>query len=250
MSKTIGVMNATYNYKGVDGQYSFFTDIDVLRKAKFVESVCSYVVTDKSYQAVLRDTIFMWQIIEAFTNINLKDVLNLEESQNALGDIIDFVEETDVVENIVDNMRAGLIQELNETVNLNIEYKTGIHIDPLRDMLANLLKSLEDKMNEIDIPTLMNFASKINEIPDELSADKIAEACANSDAFKKLVDGRRNIEKDDKVVDIVEAAKKKATKATKTTKKKTTAKTTKKKEVKSDIENEAEVKVDTEESKE
>lgn len=243
MSKTIGVMNATYSYKGVSGDYTFFTDIDVLRKAKFVESVCSYVVTDKSYQAVLRDTIFMWQIIEAFTNINLKDVLNLEESQNALGDIIDFVEETDVVENIVDNMRAGLIQELNEAVNLNIEYKTGIHIDPLRDMLANLLKSLEDKMNGIDIPTLMNFASKINEIPDELSADKIAEAYANSDAFKQLVEGRRNIEKDDKVVDIVEAAKKKATKTTKTTKttkKKTTAKTAKKKEVK----------VDTEESKE
>ena len=186
MSKIIGVMNATYNYKGMDGQYSFFTDIDVLKKAKFVESVCSYVVTDKSYQAVLRDTIFMWQIIE-----------------------------TDVVENIVDNMRAGLIQELNEAVNLNIEYKTGIHIDPLRDMLANLLKSFEDKMNGIDIPTLMNFASKINEIPDELSADKIAEAYANSDAFKKLVEGRRNIEKDDKVVDIVEAAKKKATKTTK-----------------------------------
>ena len=223
MSKTIGVMNATYNYKGVSGDYTFFTDIDV-------ESVCSYVVTDKSYQAVLRDTIFMWQIIEAFTNINLKDVLNLEESQNALGDIIDFVEETDVVENIVDHMRAGLIQELNEAVNLNIEYKTGIHIDPLRDMLANLLKSLEDKMNGIDIPTLMN--------------------CANSDAFKKLVEGRRNIEKDDKVVDIVEAAKKKATKATKTTKKKTTAKTTKKKEVKSETENETEVKIDTEKSKE
>ena len=250
MSKIIGVMNATYNYKGVSGDYTFFTDIDVLRKAKFVESVCSYVVTDKSYQAVLRDTIFMWQIIEAFTNINLKDVLNLEESQNALGDIIDFVEETDVVENIVDNMRAGLIQELNEAVNLNIEYKTGIHIDPLRDMLANLLKSFEDKMNGIDIPTLMNFASKINEIPDELSADKIAEAYANSDTFKQLVEGRRNIEKDDKVVDIVEAAKKKATKATKTTKKKTTAKTAKKKEVKSETENEAEVKIDTEESKE
>jgi hypothetical protein len=114
-------------------------------------------------------------------------------------------------------------------------------------MLANLLKSLEGKMNEIEIPTLMNFASKINEIPDELSADKIAEACANSDAFKQLVEGRRNIEKDDKVVDIVEAAKKKATK---TTKKKTTAKTSKKKEVKSEVENEAEVKVDTEESKE
>ena len=63
MSKTIGVMNATYSYKGVSGDYTFFTDIDVLRKAKFVESVCSYVVTDKSYQAVLRDTIFMWQII-------------------------------------------------------------------------------------------------------------------------------------------------------------------------------------------
>ena len=68
MSKIIGVMNATYNYKGMDGQYSFFTDIDVLKKAKFEYDEAWRIITHPTPDVTSYDKDKAQIILDTFRN--------------------------------------------------------------------------------------------------------------------------------------------------------------------------------------
>ncbi len=184
MSNINNVKTGQYNYKGKEYTFDFYTDIDVIKKSKFVTNITDLIVYEDNYQSVLRDVMFDFEIIKIFTNA-FEDT-EIDEKGYLLADVVDFVENTKVVEIVKANAVDGLINELNEAVDKNIEYKTGIHRNPVGEATASLLKTIENKINNIDLDKLMKFAEVFKDTPKDMTLEKLIDAYGKSDVFKQI----------------------------------------------------------------
>lgn len=197
----IEIKTGTYNRNGESIPFEFSTSLSASNKLNFVNSVVKVVVDDDDYNYVIENMIFDFYIVNYFTNI---DVSEITESPNNIDMIEDFLNETDIVNIIKMNAVPGIINELEKAVSLNIEYKTGIHINPISSSLSSLLDTIEQKVDGIDLEEMMGIAESIAGISDELTADKLLDAYAKTDIFKK---NWENAESDEEVVNVVKGGK-------------------------------------------
>lgn len=208
MSNINNVKTGQYNYKGKEYTFNFYTDIDVIKKSKFVTNITDLIVYEDNYQSVLRDTMFDFEIIKVFTNA-FEDT-EIDEKGYLLADVVDFVENTKVAEIVKANAVDGLINELNEAVDRNIEYKTGIHRNPLGEATASLLKTIENKINDIDLDELMKFAEVFKDMPKDMTPEKLIDAYGKSDVFKQIREDtdKRNEKQTAKILEIASESEK------------------------------------------
>lgn len=191
----IEAKNGIYTFKGTDIGFSFYTDLSAVNKVKFVNTVTNYIV-DENYNAIIRDMMFDFEIVDIFTDVDLTEI---RESVDSLSKIEEFLSETKVVDIVKANMADGLLQALNKAVDDNISYRTGVQRNSLSDALSNLLVTFNKKINDIDTDSLMEVAQKLNNMTGDLSADSILEAYVNSDLYKKeseKTQQRRNKQQD------------------------------------------------------
>jgi hypothetical protein len=159
--------------------FNFYTSLTASKKLTFVNSVVNTIIDD-NYNSIIKDVVFDYIMIQVFTDIDtapLEDIDKIEE----------FLADTNVISIIKENVESGLIDELNKAVDMNIEYRTGIHKNPIGEVFANLLNTLENKIDNINIDTdsMMKMAEVFNGISGELTVDKVLEAYSKSDTFKK-----------------------------------------------------------------
>jgi hypothetical protein len=154
----------------------------------FVKNVVNNIVGDDGYDYVIKDLIFDFSIIEVFTNIDTS-FINMKDDD---GDDIDpiiiiehFLEETNVVDIVKANMEIGLLDELNHAVDLDIQYLTGIQHNPINESFANLLSTLEQKITEIDLDSMMVMAQKYANMTEEFTVENAIKEYMNSDIHKK-----------------------------------------------------------------
>lgn len=197
----IEIKTGTYNRNGESIPFEFSTSLSASNKLNFVNSVVKVVVDDDDYNYVIENMIFDFYIVNYFTNI---DVSEITESPNNIDMIEDFLNETDIVNIIKMNAVPGIINELEKAVSLNIEYKTGIHVNPISSSLSSLLDTIEQKVDGIDFEEMMGIAGSIAGISDELTADKLLDAYAKTDIFKK---NWENAETDKEAVSVVKGGK-------------------------------------------
>ena len=162
--------------------FNFYTDLRIADKQKFVNSVANLIVDGEDYNSVIRDLIFDFYVIDIFTDI---DTTEFKKSSFFVNDVEEFLEETNIVDIVKENASPTLFDELNQAVNKLIEYRTGIHFNPLNEVLASLVSTLEKKINEFDMGSMMNMAQKFANITGELTVDKVVDAYINSDTHKK-----------------------------------------------------------------
>lgn len=185
--KEFNIINATYKYNGKEYDYSIYTNVDEVKKQAFVNTVVKMIVTDEGYQMFLREKIFYFQLISVFTDIFTNSQLEIRERGFILQEVFDFIDNTSVIKTILDNLDTNVFDELIEAVNISIEYKTGIHRNPITEGLGHLIETVEKKFEKIDVDSLIGFANAVKDIPDELTAKKIIEAYASVNSFKTLV---------------------------------------------------------------
>ena len=168
--------------------FNFATDLSAYRKMMFVNYVVNSLVSDNSYDSIVRDMIFDFSLISIFTNIDTSFINQTDDDGNSINPIISieqFLEETNVVDIVKANMEDGLLEQLNDAVNKSIEYRTGIHPSPLNDALASLVNTLEKKINEFDMGSMMDMAQKFAGMTGELNVDNIVKAYVDSDTHKQ-----------------------------------------------------------------
>lgn len=158
--------------------FNFRTNLSVVDKLKFVNSVTSLVVTDNYYNSVIRDLVFDFYIVDIMTDVDTED---LKESSTFLNDVEQFLYATNIVE-IIKSNAPSLIDELNKAVDNSIAYLTGIHFNPLNDALTSLLNTIEEKFKEVDIESAIGVMQKFASMTGELTPDSIVNAYMNSDA--------------------------------------------------------------------
>ncbi|MBO5828704.1 MAG: hypothetical protein J6R59_09665 [Paludibacteraceae bacterium] len=181
------IKTGTYFHKDETYNFEFATDLSIVDKAKFVNSVVDLVVDDleKKYNFILRDLIVDYYTIKYFTDI---DTTKFEESLAFVDDVEQFLEETNIVEIVKANASPTLFDELNEAIDKSIEYITGIHPNPLNEALASLISALEKKVNEFDMGSMMDMAQKFASMTDEFNLDNVMNAYMNSDMHKANLD--------------------------------------------------------------
>ena len=82
-------------------------------------------------------------------------------------------------------MEVGVIAELYNAVEKSIEYRTGIHPNPLNDALASLFSTLEKKIDGLDTSSMMAMAQKFAGMTEKLTPDSVVKAYVDSDVHKK-----------------------------------------------------------------
>lgn len=179
--------NGVFAYKNEDYNFNFKTSLSAYEKLTFVKTVVGNLVDDNSYDFVVRDLIFDFAIIDIFTNVDTSFIDMKDEDDEDINPIIlieHFLEETNVVDIVKANMEIGLLDELNKAIDLNIQYITGINPNPLNEALTNLVSTLEKKINEVDLDSMMSIAQKFNGMTEDFTLDNLVNAYMNSDVHK------------------------------------------------------------------
>lgn len=196
MKKETGTGVFTYNNESYN--FEFKTSLSSYEKQVFVKTVVNNLVDDSGYDVVIKDLIFDFAIVEVFTNIDTSFINMKDDEGEAINPIIPiehFLGETEIVDIVKANMEVGLLNELNRAIDLNVQYLTGIHPNPLGEDIADLLSALEKKINETDLNSLMDMAQKFAGMTEDFTLENIVNAYINSDVHKQ------NLEEIEKVKD-------------------------------------------------
>lgn len=176
------IKTGVYTVDGEDVSFDFYTSLSAYKKAQFVAYVSDILVGD-NYNYVIKDLVFDFCVVAVFTDIDTSDVQDADDGISAMEEFI--ATHKSVVDIVKANAEHGLMDELNKAIELNIEYRTGIHINPISSSLANLLDTLERKFNEFDLNSMIDLAQSMNGIAGELTPEKMLDAYAKTDMYKK-----------------------------------------------------------------
>lgn len=178
----MNVMTGVYTNNGELYNFSFNTNISVANKLKFVDTVVSILVDENHYNSVIRDLIFDFYIIDILTDV---DVEELKRSPNFLNDVEQFLSETNIVEIVKANDYYNLLNELNDAIDKSIQYLTGIHPSLIADSISSLIRTIENKINEIDLDNMMSMAQKFANMTEDFTIENAMNLYMNSDVHKK-----------------------------------------------------------------
>ena len=165
--------------KEVDFQYC--TELNLQEKVDFINGVLQVLFQNDYYYSILKQKVFDFMLINFFTNV----IKNEEEFDLTLIKMDNIVINTTIIDVIYDKVDKNLIQELYDAIEVNIEYKTGIHKDELSTTFSSLLKELNDKVSNLDIENLVSSLGKLGDISNNATLDKILDAYTKTDAYKK-----------------------------------------------------------------
>lgn len=188
MKSMKNIKTGTYIYDGESRNFEFATDLSAYKKMIFVRYVVNSVINDDHYDLIVKPLIFDFGLVSIMTDIDTSFINKRDDEGNSINPIIfieQFLEETSVIDVIKANMRDGLLEELNDAVNKAIEYRTGIHPSPLNDALASLVSTLEKKVNEYDMGSMMEMAQKFVGMTGELTPESVVNAYINSNMHKQ-----------------------------------------------------------------
>lgn len=184
MKNMKNIMTGVY-FKGEECfNFKFGTDLSVATRLKYVNSVVEVLIDEYHYNSIIKDLIIDFYIVNIFTDV---DTTKLETSQSFLYDVEEFLEETNIVDVVKANMKDGLLDELNRAVDMSIAYRTGIHINPLGEAVANLISTIEKKIREIDLNNISDMANILTNISGDITPESILNAYMNSDIYKNTL---------------------------------------------------------------
>lgn len=174
------IVNDTYISNGEEIEFTYLANPSMSKKLSFVKSVVDTVCGDDYYYPMIKDMTFDFCLIEFFSDIVVAD-------DNE--DTIDYIEEFLANNSAATVMKLGMdfdvVQELYDNVDKMIEYKTGIHPSPIADAISKVLDTLEQKFAGIDVDAMSGMANVFGKLQGDITPEKMLEAYAKSDVFKK-----------------------------------------------------------------
>ena len=177
-----GMTTYTNVRNGATTEFNYCYDIPMSQKIAFVNSVVNPVVGDDYYYPMIKDIMFEFRMIQFFTDIDT-DVV---DGDDVIDQIVKFLESNDAADVVKVSVNFNVVQGLYDAVDKAIEYKTGIHPSPIADGIASILDTLEQKFASIDMDAMTGMAKVFSKLQGDITPDKMLEAYANSDVFKKM----------------------------------------------------------------
>lgn len=179
------IMNDVYTRNGNEIEFNYYTDLPMSKKIAFVNSVADTVVGDDYYYPMIKDMVFDFHLINFFSDVDTGIDYNEDDSGEIVDAIEQFLSETNVADVLKLSINFDVLTELVDSVDKAIEYKTGIHPSPIADGIASLLNTIEKKFAGIDVDSMTGMANVFSKLQGDITPEKMLEAYANSDIFKK-----------------------------------------------------------------
>lgn len=173
----------TYYQNGESYGFRFNTSLSAGDKISFVNNLTFLLVGDY-YNYIVKDLLFNFFIIKDFTDVSVSNIVN---SDSMIDDAEMLIKNTNIVDIVVENAEYGLIDELRQAVDLNVEYKTGIHRNVISESIVDLIKTLEHKIGNftIDPDSLTDMMNLFNGISDEFTMGNLLDAYSKSNMYKE-----------------------------------------------------------------
>ena len=169
--------------KEIDFKYR--TELTLQQKVSFVNFVLGVIFDDDYCFSIIKNEVFDIALIYMFT-----DVLKYEEDFTfSLNNIEEMLNTTNIIEILKKEIDNDLIKDLNEVIDINIAYKTGVNINSISTSFSSLLKTIENKVSDFDVDEFSNTLKKFGDITNGMSPDKIMELYTKTDAYKKNYKG-------------------------------------------------------------
>lgn len=180
-------MDLIYNSKYYDSKlekeidFKYRTELTLQQKVSFVNFVLGVIFDDDYCFSIIKNEVFDIALIYMFT-----DVLKYEEDFTfSLNNIEEMLNTTNVIEILKKEIDNDLIKDLNEVIDINIAYKTGVNVNSISTSFSSLLKTIENKVSDFDVDEFSNTLKKFGDITNGMSPDKIMELYTKTDAYKK-----------------------------------------------------------------
>lgn len=184
-------MDLIYNSKYYDSKlekeidFKYRTELTLQQKVSFVNFVLGVLFDDDYCFSIIKNEVFDIALIYMFT-----DVLQYEEDFTfSLNNIEEMLNTTNVIEILKNEIDKDLIKDLNEVIDINIAYKTGVNVNSISTSFSSLLKTIENKVSDFDVDEFSNTLKKFGDITNGMSPDKIIELYTKTDAYKKNYKG-------------------------------------------------------------
>ena len=184
-------MDLMYNSKYYDSKlekeidFKYRTELTLQQKVSFVNFVLGVIFDDDYCFSIIKNEVFDIALIYMFT-----DVLKYEEDFTfSLNNIEEMLNTTNVIEILKKEIDNDLINDLNEVIDINIAYKTGVNVNSISTSFSSLLKTIENKVSDFDVDEFSNTLKKFGDITNGMSPDKIMELYTKTDAYKKNYKG-------------------------------------------------------------
>ena len=184
-------MDLIYNSKYYDSKlekeidFKYRTELTLQQKVSFVNFVLGVIFDDDYCFSIIKTEVFDIALIYMFT-----DVLKYEEDFTfSLNNIEEMLNTTNVIEILKKEIDNDLIKDLNEVIDINIAYKTGVNVNSISTSFSSLLKTIENKVSDFDVDEFSNTLKKFGDITNGMSPDKIIELYTKTDAYKKNYKG-------------------------------------------------------------
>lgn len=175
------LMKGIYTRNGEEFTFEYKTDLSIKEKDIFVMNVCDTII-GSDYHSLLKELIFDFQIVSIFTDIDLSEVKNTDDT---IDWVESFIKETNVVDVVKPSLKEGLLDELEKAIDNNIEYRTGIHKNILHEAISGLIKTLEEKIEGVDTRAMMDMAKALSGMSGELTTDNLLQSYINSGILEK-----------------------------------------------------------------
>ena len=184
-------MDLIYNSKYYDSKlekeidFKYRTELTLQQKVSFVNFVLGVIFDDDYCFSIIKNEVFDIALIYMFT-----DVLQYEEDFTfSLNNIEEMLNTTNVIEILKKEIDNDLIKDLNEVIDINIAYKTGVNVNSISTSFSSLLKTIENKVSDFDVDEFSNTLKKFGDITNGMSPDRIIELYTKTDAYKKNYKG-------------------------------------------------------------
>ena len=170
--------------RGDDGfTFNYNVSLNAEQKMGFISDYANLVIIDGDYYSVVKNMMFKFMVIRNFTDVDTS-FINDDDCENPINMIEDIVENTNIFDIVNANVEDGIIEELYESCELNIEYKTGIHRNLFDEAIGGLVKTFEKLVSNIDVDEMMKVGKMLGGISENLTPENILDAYAKSDMYK------------------------------------------------------------------
>lgn len=179
------------NANGEEIEFSFNASPSMGEKILFVKSVVDTVVGE-DYLYIAKDMFFDFYLINLFTDVDMSEFgFNVDQDNEVDIDLVSLVENvvdnTAIADIVKNKMDSNVLYELESSVDLDIEYKTGIKQNSVEEALANILNTLDKKIADINELEMIDIAKKISGMSGYFTPDKLLDAYASSESFRDFV---------------------------------------------------------------
>ena len=180
--------SGVYDYNGESIQFSYNTILRASEKVYFVNSVSELMIGD-NYNSILRDLLTGFFIIDVFTDVDTSWIYIKDEDEefdiDYISEMEDLVYGTNIVDIVLAEINDGLFKELCDAIDLNIEYRTGIHKNPITESLASLIDTLNKKIGDFDdFDSIAEMSGLFGSISDNFTMENLIEAYSKSNMYK------------------------------------------------------------------